>query len=198
MLSPGRTGDIKMNNLNFICQACHSRAGQPGEHATVTEQSWSRGVVTCCDKTHWPMAVILLRGVGATSRVFAVIFFSSRLQTDADFQYFPSCCSMVRGKMQESWIEPASMGFTYFHSRCKIIINPCKIYTYNNRHTHTHTSICIYIYIINRYILCIWFLSDFQKKWRCKCQHWMTFYKFYDNEWAQKHICSALILAAMP
>lgn len=102
MLSPGRTGDIKMNNLNFICQACHSRAGQPGEHATVTEQSWSRGVVTCCDKPHWPMAVILLRGVGVTSRVFAVIFFLSRLQTDADFQYLPSCCSMVRGKMQES------------------------------------------------------------------------------------------------
>lgn len=54
--------------------------------------------------------------------------------------------------------------------------------------------------MINRYIyniLCIWFLSDFQKKWRCKCQHWMTFYTFYDNEWAQKHICSALILAAM-
>ena len=147
MLSPGRTGDIKMNNLNFICQACHSRAGQPGEHATVTEQSWSRGVVTCCDKTHWPMAVILLRGVGVTSRVFAVIFFLSRLQTDADFQYLPSCCSMVRGKMQESWIEPASMGFTYFHSRCKIIINPCKIYTYNNRHTHTHTPLSVYIYI---------------------------------------------------
>lgn len=25
----------------------------------------------------------------------------------------------------------------------------------------------------------------------------MTFYTFYDNEWAQKHICRALILAAM-